>query len=192
LIGLRHDTRELHAAPANRQSESQVSSPEDEQLAEASARLDQWLEQISDAIPKIDVEAAGRGGESGTDLWGGNDPSTRAVHCVTAGELDLLVLDGSPSPLSRQLLPWFAVAAVAGVCGICLWFVRQPIACDFIYRWPHAVAFVAGAGYWAWLRPSWLGMLIAAGSLFLAVRSGWPGRAIRMEGSTVVRAGRGM
>lgn len=68
--------------------------------------------------------------------------------------------------------------------------LRRPVAIDALYRWPHTTAFVAGFVYWAWLWPSWIGITIMGASLLLALRSGWPGRSLRLEESTVIRAAR--
>jgi hypothetical protein len=71
-----------------------------------------------------------------------------------------------------------------------IWLMRRPAAVDVFYRWPHACGVLLGIAYWAWLWPSWLGTLIAAASLWLAVRFAWPGRSLRTEASTVLRASR--
>jgi hypothetical protein len=68
--------------------------------------------------------------------------------------------------------------------------MRRPAAADFLYRWPHACGVLLGIVVWAWLWPSWLGILIAAASLWQALRFAWPGRSLRTEASTVLRASR--
>jgi hypothetical protein len=68
--------------------------------------------------------------------------------------------------------------------------MRHPAAVDFLYRWPHAFGVLLGMAWWAWLWPSWLGILIGVASLWLALRFAWPGRSMRTEASTVLRASR--
>jgi hypothetical protein len=188
-LQLREEVGELQSAPANRPLASQISLPQDDQLA-AAARLDQWLEQVGEAMPEVDVYQLEDREAKPQVADGPWRREVDAVYLVTAGELDSLRLDWASAAVSPVRSRVIGVAAIAIACGACLWLLRRPAALDVFYRWPHAVAFVAGLVYWAWMWPSWLGLLIAAGSLLLAVRSGWPGRAIRMEGSTVLRAGR--
>jgi hypothetical protein len=85
---------------------------------------------------------------------------------------------------------WIGLLAVAcmGIVGIYL--TRRPEFWQWAYQWPNALFFLAGVAYWAWLRPSWLGLVFAAASVVLAFRSGWPGRSIRLDASTVLRANR--
>ena len=79
---------------------------------------------------------------------------------------------------------------IAGSLIATIWLMRRPTAIDFLYRWPHACGVLLGIAYWASLWPSWLGILIAAASLWLALRSAWPGGSMRTEASTVLRASR--
>jgi hypothetical protein len=192
LIESRDEATTLAQARVNRLTASQISLPEDDRLAQTSIRLDEWLEQVGDAFPMGEANSQPATSESAAAFVdsSSNVPSTRWAHLVTAGELDRLALDTGSATANAWQSQMIGIATIAGLCGIGLALLRRPEARDFIYRWPHAIAFVAGLAYWAWLWPSWLGLVIAVCSAILAWRSGWPGRAIRMEGSTVLRVSR--
>jgi hypothetical protein len=70
--------------------------------------------------------------------------------------------------------------------------MRSPATIDFFCRWPHVLGILAGVVYWAWLWPSWLGLVIGAASVWLVLRFDWPGRSLRTEASTVLRSARQM
>jgi chromate transport protein ChrA len=76
---------------------------------------------------------------------------------------------------------------IAVLLAAALSIARSPAATDFFCRWPHAFGILIGIVYWAWLWPSWLGILIAAASVALSLRFDWPGRSLRTEASTVLR-----
>jgi hypothetical protein len=80
-----------------------------------------------------------------------------------------------------------ALALVGLAAAATISLLRRPAPWDVVCRWPHAFAFLLGIAYWAALWPSWLGIAIAIASLLLALRSGFPGRSMRTEGSTVLR-----
>jgi hypothetical protein len=188
LIELRRETLQAVAEPESGSATSKVVSPKEEQIAQASERLDAWLEQC-DAILS----------------WTELDPSPPAPNVktlVTTPPIDLaghswshLIAEGGNAVLSVELrsvsaarrsrLAGLAVIAAATAATISL--LRRPVAWDIVCRWPHAAVFLLGVVYWAFLRPSWLGILIALASMVLALRSGWPGQSLRSEGSTVLR-----
>jgi hypothetical protein len=109
---------------------------------------------------------------------------------VTDGSLDHLAINLSPGANHSAGGQYLGLLALVGVCiaaaGLWHWSPME----EFLYRWPHAVAALVGIAYWAFLQPSWLGLLIVAASLMLSFRTGWPGRAIRQDASTVLRASR--
>jgi hypothetical protein len=189
LIEARDEATRLSEAAADRHAASQISLPEDNRLAQASIKLDEWLEQVGDAFPTGESNALSAARTELPAVAGASSDARPPTlgHLVTAGELDQLVLDARSAAATAWQSRLAGLAIIAGLCGIGLALMRRPEARDFVYRWPHAIAFVSGLAYWAWLRPSWLGLVIAACSALLAWRSGWPGRAIRMEGSTVLR-----
>jgi hypothetical protein len=83
-----------------------------------------------------------------------------------------------------------AIVVVAGMGAVLILLRSNPTVIDFVCRWPQAIGMVLGVFYWTFLWPSWLGLLILAASLWLALRTTWPGRAIRPEASTVLRSTR--
>jgi hypothetical protein len=117
-------------------------------------------------------------------------PTQRRVYCLTDGSLDRLTVK-YPSPNGGSTRTPLVAAAIV----ICL-AIASSVALthatvrDLLYRWPQAIAFLLGIACWAWLQPSWLGLLISGASVLFACRSGWPGRAIRTDASTVLRTGR--
>lgn len=173
-----------------RRSPSQISRPAEEQLNRASERLDRWIEQGNDLLAWRDIEGAevpaadiaepvARRSES--------SPVSQWIYCVAEGGADELTLDLAPVPASSRQVRVVGTAAIICAAAASVWLMRRPAATDFLYRWPHAIAFLFGIAVWAWLWLSWVGILIAAGSLFLAWRLGWPGRSLPMERSTVLR-----
>jgi len=191
LNRLRREAKEATANPDGRQAPSQVSQPADEQLAAASARLDAWLE-------KCNTELAGKAAEKSLPEIQVAEPDSppadaisaadRRLYCVTDGALDRLTLDDNSSS-SRDQTPILGVLAIAGLWISAVVLSHRTGALEFVYRWPHAVGFLLGIAWWAWLRPSWCGLVIAAACVALAIRAGWPGRTILMDASTVVRSG---
>ena len=103
---------------------------------------------------------------------------------------DRMTVELSPADVATGSARMFGALAIAGLAAGAVWLERQRAARDLLHRWPHAVGVLAGVIWWAWLWPSWLGLFIAAGSLLVLFRSGWPGRSLRAEGSTVLRVGR--
>ncbi len=192
LVRLRGDALEAMTQPSSRQLASQVGGPLEEQLAAASARLDSWIEQGT----------ANLAGQGASDLSLGLADDSRSapaavapsaedwVYCVTDGDLDRLTIEDAPSAAGSMQSRYVALLAVVSLSITAIALLRRPAVWDFLYQWPHAVGFLLGIAYWAWLQPSWLGLVFAAASLALAFRTGWPGRAIRLDTSTVLRASR--
>ena len=193
LTTVRTETYHTNTAPRRERVESQVSHTAEDQIAQAAARLDKWLDDCrktllgpvaenAEAIPaSIDSPNATRSIAPSADKWsyyvaeGGND------------RLELHLRSLGPTPAQNRLLGLLAIAAsLVGAISL----MRRPAAIDFFYRWPHACGVLLGITYWAWMWPSWLGILIAAASLWLALRFAWPGRSMRTEASTVLRASR--
>jgi hypothetical protein len=187
LIELRND---LHAnRPSGRAAaSSQVRSAADEQLAQASDRLDAWLESCDTTLAWSDVDpsppatsARALVSEPPIELAGNH-----WIHLVADGGNPMLPVERpSMSPPGQAKVAALALVAFAAAATLSL--LRRPAARDALCRWPHAFAFLLGIAYWAALWPSWLGIVIAIASVIFALRSGWPGRSMRREGSTVLR-----
>jgi hypothetical protein len=168
---------------------SQVSRAAEEQLARASEQLDQWIEQGRDLLAGPEVEPDQTVDEIELPPRGqsGRSPVSRWIYCVAEGGDQELRVDLGPPAAASTTSRVTGISAVIAAAAASVWLLRRPAAADFLYRWPHAIAFLVGLAVWAWLRPSWAGLLIAGASLLLAGRRGWPGRSLPRERSTVVR-----
>jgi hypothetical protein len=118
-------------------------------------------------------------------------PKDAAVTCYVAeGGADRLAVHAAGTGLTwlqSRFLPLIAIACLAGIIA---WLLRAPVAADILCRWPHTLGVLAGIIWWAWLWPSWFGLVIVAASVWLALRFDWPGRSFRAEASTVLRSTR--
>lgn len=170
--------------------QKQVTQTSDEPLVQATARLQKWLDdcRTTFAIPSAepfefaadqrDLKSEPPFVASAASVWNyyvtkdGNDP------------LDIVVQSTAHTVDQHRLIGLIVIFAI--LCAV-LWVGRQPAVLDVPYRWPQAVGTVLGIIFWAWLWPSWLGLVFIAICLFLTFRSGWPGAAIRTESSTVLR-----
>jgi hypothetical protein len=175
-------------APSGR-PRSQVSRAAEEQLARASEQLDQWIEQGRDLFsgPEVDSDQAVDEIELPPRGQSGRSPVRGWIYCVAEGGGQALTVDLGPPAAASTTSRVTGISAVIASAAASVWLLRRPAAADFLYRWPHAMAFLVGVAAWAWLRPSWAGLLIAAASLLLAGRRGWPGRSLPRERSTVLR-----
>jgi hypothetical protein len=188
LIELRQATLQSAAANNSAAASSQVKSATDEQIAHASDRLDTWLETCDATLAWSDIDPSPPASsaqslvtEPPMDLAGGP-----WIHAVAEGGNPVLSIERRSTPTPGQTRA-AALAMVAVAAAAALSLARRPAAWDALCRWPHAFAFLLGIAYWAALWPSWLGIVIAGASVLLALRSGWPGRSMRSEGSTVLR-----
>jgi hypothetical protein len=112
------------------------------------------------------------------------------MYLVTDGSLERLTLERQSANLSEFQSSLFGTLAIVGLWIGAVLVSRRTRALDLFYQWPQAIGFLIGIAWWAWLRPSWFGLAIAAACVAFALRSGWPGRAIRLDASTVLRASR--
>jgi hypothetical protein len=187
----RNEAQKLKLGPQLRRPDSQVSHTAEDQISQAAARLDKWVDNGRKSLV---------GSKSQPDPLptGSNESSVPTQHTVPAvNERTYYVAEGGNDRLTihQQLLgPTSNRVRVIGLSLIALllvaaiWLMRQPAAVDALCRWPHACGVLLGIAYWAWMWPSWLGILIAAANLWLALRFDWPGQALRTEASTVLRA----
>lgn len=192
LSMLRQEALEASSRSARDQAASQISHSSEEQLAAAADRLDAWIEQCEELLAWPDLEEPLE--QAAADQFSAWPLAQQAAedwtYCVADGGADRLVIDLSPTSATPGQIQVAGLSAIIGLALAAVWLIRRPAAGDFLCRWPHAIGFLSGLTYWAWLWPSWLGLLIAAGSLLLALRPGWPGRSLRSEGSTVLQVGR--
>jgi hypothetical protein len=169
----------------------QVARTPQESIARPSDRLDAWLKQqarrLGSAIP-TDAAPQSAAIEPSFDLPAAFDqPGT--LHFVSEGGTDRLALN-LESPVTRGAAQGLGILVVAVFASATIWLARSPLGQDFICRWPHIVGILVGLLWWAWLAPSWLGLVIIAATLWHSLRFDWPGRSIRAEASTVLRSTR--
>jgi hypothetical protein len=189
LATLRQKSMATIRQPATDGPMVQVDSAAEEQLTDAAERLETWLEQCDQIWedPQTDRSAAASkmaAERSTRDLAQSAAPDW--IYCVADGDAAQLKLnaESSLSPAQAKVGGLLMIAAIAtGTIAIMRWPAGREFAC----RWPQAILFLAGLAYWAFLWPSILGLVIAAGSVWLAMRPGWPGRSTRLEHSTVIR-----
>jgi hypothetical protein len=171
----------------NDTSTLQLNSAVEEQLADAAERISAWLDQCDQiwSIPAEEPRASTQSPPGELSSWDlARSSAAKWTYCVAEGDAARVVIEGLPSSQSQaQLGPLLAIFIFAAST---IAVMRWPAGREFVCRWPHALAFLAGIAYWAFLWPSIVGLLIAAGSIWLALRPAWPGRSIRMEGSTVI------
>jgi hypothetical protein len=184
--------RSAHAVNTIRgPARSQISASAEDQLAGASGRLEQWIEQGEQLLANAARPAtSARGDEPSESESAASPPAGPWIYCVAGGGTEQLVVDTAPGAASPSQVRWVGLLAIGCGAAAIVWLTRRPATADFLYRWPHAAGFVVGFVYWAWLWPSWLGLLIAAGSLILVWWPGWPGRTLPAERSTVLRLAR--
>jgi hypothetical protein len=193
LTAARTETQHTKSTPPLERVESQVSHTAEDQITQAAARLEKWLDDCRKTLVSPDPEkAAPTAATSGL-------PTSRELVAPATDEWTYYVAEGGDDRLAihfRSLAPTptqnriIGLLVIAGALIATLSMMRRPAAADFLYRWPHACGVLLGIAYWGWLWPSWLGILIAAASLWLALRFGWPSRSLRTEASTVLRSSR--
>jgi hypothetical protein len=164
----------------------QVGATTEELIAQASERLDAWLETCDSALTWADPAPPifDEGPPAATPPM--ELTSGQWIHGVAEGGDPVIYVElaSSARPLqTRGVTLVLVVAAAAASVSL----MRRPAAWDVVCRWPHAASFLLGIAYWAVLWPSWLGIVIAIASLFLGIRTSWPGRTLRSDGSTVLR-----
>ena len=166
-----------------------VQSAVEEQLTDAAERIDIWLEQcdqiwsVPEQVPSVPI-SADNAERSSWEL--ATSIASDWTYCVAEGDAARLVVTGLPSSVQQSQAQLGGLAAVFAIAASTIAIMRWPAGREFACRWPHAIAFLTGLAYWAFLWPSVVGLLIAAASVWLALRPGWPGRYLRVEGSTVI------
>ena len=100
---------------------------------------------------------------------------------VSEGGPDKIILEAIGRRSNSAYRQFGAIALIVIVATLVIWLIRTPAANDFLYRWPHPIGIAIGIMYWAWLWPSWLGLIVVAVSVWLALRFDWPGRSLRRK-----------
>jgi hypothetical protein len=184
-------TERTSAAAQIPRVESQVSHPATDQIAQAGARLEKWLADCrklfggANREKAIDVDTA-----NSADPTSAAFPASAWSYYVAEGGNERLALTLEPTALSPNQSRAIGLLTVFAAMIASLWLMRRPAALDFLHRWPQLMGVLLGIAWWAWLWPSWLGILMAGASVWLALRFAWPGRSLRTEASTVLRTSR--
>jgi hypothetical protein len=193
LAGIRDQTLGTLESRNGDGTVSQISTAE-EQLERASQRLDAWLDVAAAADgllawPEFDPPLDSIKSTFLPELE--RDPLTsgRWLYCVSDGDAPRISVDLAPNLATPRRMQVRVLLVIAALAVTAITIIRNPAAKDVVSRWPHAAGFLMGLLYWAWLWPSWFGLVIAGASLWLSVRPGWPGRSLRTEGSTILRIG---
>jgi hypothetical protein len=187
LLNVRSETKEA-VAPQIEQADSQVSHASEEQIAKASERLNKWLDDCRKNLPGAEAKVDGATpASSATASLKSTAVGSDWSYYVAQGGSDRLVLQMSSPELSTTQVRMVGSLLIAVFLAGALWLLRSPATIDFFCRWPHVLGILVGLAYWAWLWPSWLGLIIVAASVWLALRFDWPGRSLRTEASTVMR-----
>lgn len=171
-------------------SNALVSQPCREQIERTTARFQKWATQNSQLITRSQSNIA----KEDPALYmlaptSAGDLFTTTCY-VTEGHVDRLSLRHGKSTTqvgSAGIIAFLWVAALAAMSAS---FTLWPSVRDFCLRWPHLVATLAGLFYWAYLWPSFLGLVIVVVSLWLTIRTAWSHGAVRPEASTVLRSTR--
>jgi hypothetical protein len=192
LMTLRDESISTMAQFESEHAAAHVLTPSKEQLTRAAERLEAWIERCNAifAPPDVEHEADDRNARDSSRAWRlGQGADNHWVHCVAEGGNPTLVIEMNSMTASPRRVQIGGLLAIVGLALAAISLIRVPAAADAFYRWPHAVMFLGGLAYWAWMRPSWLGLLISAASLLLVLAPGMAGKSIPVEGSTVLRRG---
>ncbi|MCC7475069.1 MAG: hypothetical protein IT425_06710, partial [Pirellulales bacterium] len=194
LSDLQSQVQEATSKPKTVSQLAQI-SPSREEVELVAKRLDVWIEALKNltatqTMPSSrihlpwTVPAAVKSGASSTaDLQ-----LTR--YYVSDGTTVRVALHRAAGAIPTHLARWLSVGALTLLFAAVISLGRFPIVGDCLSRWPHVLGVVIGLLYWAWLWPSWLGLLIIVASLWATLRFNWPGHSLRPEASTVLRSTR--
>jgi hypothetical protein len=190
LAAVRAQTRQA-IAPHLSQAESQVSHTSEEQISKVSEQLDIWLEDCRKTLPGAELKPdESKTSPSLTSSFLAASATDNWTYYVAQGGSDRLVLQMRSLEFTATQARIIGLLLIAVSLAATLWLARWPAAIDFFCRWPQALGILVAIAYWAWLWPSWLGIVIGAVSVWFALRFDWPGRSLRTEASTVLRAAR--
>ncbi len=191
LSDVRDQIRLIKSSSTVQSTVAQVSRPIDERFASASARLDAWIEKCQREMPRPGHENL-QPTSRPTSTWApvAFEPSNTTLwkYSVADGSLKNVTAHYEQDLVTNSRIKYIAIFAILGGILVAQFLLRHPEWCDQAYRWPHAIGFLAGIAFWAWMQPSFLGLMIALASVLLACRSNWPGRAVRTDASTVLRS----
>jgi hypothetical protein len=142
-------------------------------VSDAATRCDAWIEQIAEVFAATDWAASpvATMGPSNLDPWldAPNGADDRVCLISDGNENDATV-EFVPEGMTAGQTRFVLLATLAAVAAAAVWLVRNPPALRLAEKWPEATGLGLGLLAWAWLRPSILGLVIAAVSLALLAR----------------------
>ncbi|MDZ7619586.1 MAG: hypothetical protein U1E05_21510, partial [Patescibacteria group bacterium] len=148
---------------------------------EASDRLAALVKQQSEAIKSLT-------GEHGLEeLLPGNEPEDEAfdawqatlshnrslVHCRMDGRMGAISVDLTPAPTRPWVGGVMAGAAWIVLLGTVAFALHRGLLVEWYRRWPQTVGVLVGLGWWLWLSPSILGLVLVIACVATSVRTGW-------------------
>ena len=145
-------------------SVARLSRSSEEQLGQIQKRFEKWLEESTDLFGNADNITATLASELSSANGYSADHNIAYYASQGSGE-KLVVQPTQPTSTSlRAKLAAMIVAILISAFGLS----KMAAVHDFFYRFPFVTGVLFGIGYWAWLSPSWFGLVIAAGSACLA------------------------
>jgi hypothetical protein len=152
---------------------ARVTPPDDDLLANAARRSAAWMQEMDEVFVDAGPAAARSDPqpEAAIDAWQAADLSHSTPVCLVAdGGQDQLSIELVPVELAPSQARLAALASIFALAAAAFWIRRTPAALEFLTAWPQAMLIVIGLAIWAWLRPSALGLLIAAIGVGLVLR----------------------
>jgi hypothetical protein len=137
------------------------------------SRYEAWLDQINEIFAAAEWNAAASPAAvtASLDPWGEieSDFGNQVCFISDGNEHYALVEFVAPgiTPLESRVILLVSLAAVGAVA---VWLAGRPAAMEGVVVWPELAGLALGLLAWGWLRPSVLGLLLAAVSAVLLVR----------------------
>jgi hypothetical protein len=154
---------------------ARVTPPNGDLLADAAKRSAAWMQEMDEVFVDAGPAAAHADPqpEAAIDPWQGQaaDLSHSTPVCLVAdGGQDQLSIELVPVELTPSQARLAALASIFVLAAAAFWIRRVPAASALLTAWPQATLVLIGLATWAWLRPSALGLLIAAIGVGLVLR----------------------
>ena len=172
LDAAKQAARSLESMPAATAT-VRVPQATDSRTSDAIGRCDAWVEQIAEMFATTELAVSrDRPAEMGAiNPWReAGAGSGDSVCLISDGSQERTVVDLIPDGFTTFETRWAGLASLAFLAAAVVWLVRTPPVLRVVEDWPEALALVLGLGAWLWLRPSVVGLAIAAVSLVLVVR----------------------
>jgi hypothetical protein len=150
-----------------------VKPPSDDSTTETIGQANSWIQEMEEFF----VEAAPL--ETSVKL-SESDPIAQALEsdwnqsppiCLLSdGKQDHLRVDFESARLTPLQQRSAALVSILALGAASFWVRRTPAVMALVVAWPELLAVALGVAAWAWMRPSALGLLLAAIGAGLAVR----------------------